>query len=450
MNMKTSISYSLLFLFFLAIASCDTMEEAYWPGKEPAHAISSDVAEIRLNADGTEQEISISSICEWEATLSENENVFSITPTKGKGDGKITVSANANTSGNVKNSTLLVKTLKLDKEVKVDILQSSLIFEMENKDYPIMGEEGGEVDLSFNSSTGWTFEVRSNSADSNDVGSLDWFDFIPGISGDGDLYKTEVKARWKPNYTPEERVITLALTPENKDILQYITPPEPFKLRQKGGILPTVTEADTVSVSKSEINLRFSYSSGTPVEECGVILHTAAGEELKRVAAVSEGDSYPLSGEAFTGITGLLEGTVYLLEPYVRNLVGETRGKLLEVKTKADLLGVEIVGYDLAVEARGVTVAVTLKSDATVTEVGFSIYDDVDTGRPIATYSHSTADLDFTEEISSTDFLTPNTDYEIMIFARTPVNEARTERIPIRTKGMNADEGDNNTPDIGH
>ncbi len=446
--MKATLKATLHILPLLIAGACDTTEDAYWPGPEPTDILSADVAEIHLNADGTPRNVNIAAICSWEASLTDNENVFTIAPATGKGNGVISVSADRNYGGSVKTSSIVVKARNFTKQITVNLMQSSLTFGMESKDYPVVGEEGGVVNLSFNSTTGWMFEVRPNSADPNDVGDLDWFDFVPDISGDGDFYKTEVQAQWKPNYTTEERVITLALTPTNKDILEYITPPEPFKLKQKGGTTPMNVVGDTVSVTKTNISYRLSYVSNTPVIECGVKVFSGSGEELITVAANKDGDTYPQNGEVSVNIDGLEEGATYLLTPYVINIVGETKGVQKEIRTKADILGATISNYDLTINTRSVSVRVTVESDANVTEVGFSIYNDINQDQPLATYTHSTSGLEVTEEISSTDFMTPNTDYEIMIFARTPVNEARTERIPIHTRGMNPDEDDNNRPDI--
>lgn len=438
----------------LMAVGCDTTEEAYWPGPEPTDVISVDVAEIRLNADGTPQDLNISAICSWNASLADNENVFKISPVSGRGDGRISVSAEANYGGQVKSSTLEIQAVNFSKRVTVSVMQSALTFEMEDKEYPVTGEEGGSIDLSFNSTTAWEFVVRSNGADTNDMGSLDWLDFTPGFSGVGDFYTTEVIASWKPNYTQEERVITLVLTPSNQKILEYLTTtlPQPFTLRQKAGTLPTNVAGDTVSVGRSDAVYRLQYESKSPVAECGVRVMNVYGEEVTRVDADRSGDSYPQSGTVGVSIGGLNEGSRYVLVPYVRNMVGETVGSSMEIRTKSDspivYEGVDIIDYEIIPSSRSVAARVTVESDIDVYEIGMGIYTEAGQAEPSLTYALATSGNSFTVEVSSEDVLIPNTEGELVIFARTSVNESRTERIPFKTKGMTPSEDDNTPPDI--
>lgn len=451
--MKATLKTTLYILPLLIAGACDTTEDAYWPGPEPTDILSADVAEIHLNADGTPQDVNITAICSWDALLTDNENVFTIAPTTGKGDGIISVSADHNYGSTVKSSTLEVQAKNFSKKVTINVMQSSLIFEMDSKEYPEIDEEGGSVDLSFKSTTGWAFTVRANDENPDNVGSLDWFDFIPGSSGIGDYYELKVKANWKPNYTLEEREITLVLTPINQDILDFLDAtkiPQPFTLKQKAGTKPTNVVGDTVSVTKTDIDYRLSYASKSPITECGVRILNAAGQEIKTVTANKDAEGYPQNGQVSVNISGLEEGGIYTLEPYVINMVGETMGNPMTIRMDANVIysGVTITNYDIITTSKSVTALVSVDSDINVTEVGISIYNDIYRDQPIVTYTQPTSGTSFTIDVSSTDLLSPNSDGELVIFARTIVNEAITGRIPFRTKGLNPTEGDNDTPDV--
>lgn len=450
--MRKTIKTLLYTLPLLVAGACDTTEDAYWVGPEPTDVLSVAESTILLNADGTAQDINISAICSWTASITENNNVFKISSTSGKGDGIISVSADPNYEGDVKTTSIEIQAVNFSKRVTVNVRQSSLTFQMDEKDYPVTPEEGGNVDLSFNSTTGWEFAVRANSSDANDVGSLDWLDFTPGYSGEGDFYETMVTATWKPNYTQQERKITLVLTPTNQNIMQYLTTtlPQPFTLIQEAGTLPTNVAGDTVSVGKTDISYRLQYESKSPVTECGVRVRNMGGELLMTAAADRSGDSYAQSGTANVSISGLDEGASYVLEPYVKNMVGETVGNAMEVRMKADVVyqGVRIVNYEVITTSRSVTARVTVESDIDVTEVGMSIFNEYYVEEPLVTYTQPTSGTSFTVDISSTDMFSPNSEAEMIIFARTSVNEARTERIAFKTKGQIPEEPDNNTPDV--
>lgn len=452
--MKLNIRNALYLLPLLAAIACDTTEEGYWPGAEPTDVISANVAEIHLNADGTAQDLNITAICAWDASLADNENVFSISPASGKGNGTIAVSAQPNYGSAVKTSTLTVKAQNFPRQVTVNVMQSTLVFEMDEKEYPTVGEEGGSVELEFRSTTGWELSRRANSADPNDLGDLGWLSFTPGMSGEGDFYDTKVSATWTPNRTGEERVITLVLTPSNQDILQYLTGavPQPFTLRQAAGTLPTAVSGNAITIGKTEISYALTYSSKTEVTDCGVRVLTLSGEEVKTVSGEKTNGTYPTSGQVNVAIGGLQEGTAYRLVPYVKNLVGEATGTALDVTTDADIVyrGVTITNYELITTARSVTARVTVDSDIDVTEVGMSIYNDYYREQPLVTYTQPTAGYGktFTVDVSSTDFMSPNSEAEVVVFARTSVNEVRTERLTFRTKSLLPGEEDNNLPEV--
>lgn len=447
--MKTTIKTLLYSLPLLIAASCDTTEDAYWPGSEPTNILSVEESSITLNADGTAQDINISAICSWDASLTDNENVFSLTPASGKGSGTVSVAAKSpNYGGSSISSTIVIKAQDFNKEVRVNLIQSSLTFEMESKNYPVTGAEGGFVDLVFNSTVGWELTVRPNSAVTSDVGSLDWFDFEPGTSGSGDTYETTVRATWKRNTTPDERVITLVLTPTDSHVSEVLgnNLPQPFTLRQNGGALPVIVHSDTISVSKTDIVYGIQYTSDSEVEEAGVRLLSSDGMELDTFTAGV--GSYQQSGTVQVNISGLTEGTLYKLVPYVRNIVGEKAGDPQEVKTKTDLVGATITDYNLTAETRSISATVTVESDANVTEIRMNIYNTDNQDEPIYTYTRQTAGMNLTESITSANTLTPNTDYYVVIVAKTSVNEAQTAPLPIRTRGLTPDESDNNKPDV--
>lgn len=449
--MKKIYTTPLLICTLLTIASCDTIEDAYYPGPMPTDVLSVNVAEVRLNADGTPQDVGVTAICYWDASLTDNQNVFNISSSTNRGDGVVSVGADSNYGSGVKTATLVISARNFNKDVTVNVMQSSLTFEMAAKDYPATPEQGGSVDLKFDSSTGWTFVVQPNGSDPNDVGSLDWLEFTPGVTGDGSFYETTVTATWKPNYTTSPRMITLVLRPLNEDILNYLDRdklPQPFALVQEAGTRVREIAATVGEPDYHGCDVTISYKSTAPVTDAGIKLYESEGTEVGTFSAEKVNGDYPASGQVTVHLSDLKEGMHYIAQPFVASMVGVETGESVEFTTKSDEVvynGVSISNYDIISESRSVSVGISMESDIEISECSMSVYEM--NGDLIDTYTAYMAPDVKECEITSKDILTPNTEYQLKIFAKTSVNEVETDFITFTTKGLSPDEDDNETPE---
>ena len=464
--MKTSIKTILYTLPLLMAGACDTTEDAFWAGPQPENVLSVENGRIYLNADGTAKDVNVNAICYWDARLTSNDGVFKISKTDGKGDGVITVSADPNYNKEVGSTSIVIKAREFSDVVKVGVMQATLTFEMEDKKYPVMVEEGGDIYLKFNSTTAWELAVREN-PDSKTVGSLDWFEFTPGISGEGDYYEVEVEAHWEPNYTLEEREITLVLTPQKQKIMDYLTTelPQPFTLKQEAGTLPTDVFAEAASVDMHEAVCRVAYESKSPVTDCGVRLRDRqTGETFAARATAPEG-GFPLGGVVDVNVYGLEPSHTYEFVPVVTNMVGTTEGSYYTTFTTLDdpdavvYYGVQVLNFYIEPEAYSAVAVVETRQDLPLeinrlTIVGPGgdeirlIGEEVDSSQmedtTIVRYVYQTGDV-----------LTPKTVYEAVLECVSPSVPAGTvvypwdvRQIEFTTRGLVPSEPDNDTPDV--
>lgn len=442
-NIKTTIYLASLLL----LAACDTTEDAFWVGDKPENAINAK-GPVTLNADGTAVELDINSICAWTVSVEDNENNFAVTPSSGKGSMSVEVTASPNYNNKRQQSCkLVIRANELDEQVTVDVTQAALVLEMEQGDVNVP-ETGDTIRLDFTSTAGWVFETWP--AGSTPLKDIDWMDFIPGYSGDGDYRKIQIQVAVQPNYTLSQRTVTLGLNPQSAEVAnQLASLPQEFSITQAAGTPATIAAPDTVFVSKNEIECRYEYSSVSAVDDCGVKVLSEDGQELKTVPAQKGSAGFASSGAASVVIDNLDEGSNYGIQPYVVNKVCEALGEVMMVSTKSTLTGATIKDYSLTPSSRGVSVRINAESDAYIQEVGIKIFPSGPDTDPIAGESVpvAAAQLVFDGEITVADTLTPNTDYNLVIYVKTSVNETGSLPIPFRTAGLIPEEDDNNRPE---
>lgn len=447
--MRNSIIRIVLYLFPIILAAgCDTTEDAFWVGDKPKNAISAD-GPVTLNADGTAVPLNLSSICEWTAEIQDNENNFEVYPSSGKGNMTVEIKASPNYN-NRKQQTckLIFRATELDEQVSVDVTQAALTLEMEQNDINVP-ETGDAVVLDFTSTAGWVFETWPTG--STPLKDINWLEFNPGFSGDGEYRKIQVKLDILPNYSLSERTVTLGLNPQNAEVANQISSlPKEFSITQAAGTLPTISIPDTVFVTMHEIGYMFNYDSKSLVDDCGVKLLSEDGRELRSISAKDGNSEFDISGTINVVIDNLDEGTLYGIQPYVINKVGEKLGETRLVRTKSTLIGASIMDFNLTPSSKSVTAHIQVESDANIYEVGIKIFHLGSDANPVSTENVqlSGTQLDFDGEITTADTLTPNTDYNLVIYVKTSVNEIESSPVHFRTTGLIPSEDDNNRPDV--
>lgn len=445
---KSLLKTALYFLPLFAAVACDTTEDAFWVGDKPKNAINAD-GPVTLNADGTAVALNLSSICEWTAEIQDNENNFEVYPSSGKGNMTVEIKASPNYNNRRQQTCKLIfRATELDEQISVDVTQAALTLEMEQNDINVP-ETGDTVVLDFTSTAGWAFETWPSG--STPLKDINWLDFNPGFSGDGDFRKIQVKLNILPNYSLSERIVTLGLNPQNSEVANQISSlPKEFSIIQAAGTLSSISNADTVFVAKNEIGYKFDYDSKSPVDDCGVKLLSEDGRELRSVSAKDGNSEFDISGTINVVIDNLDEGTLYGIQPYVTNKVGEKLGETRLVRTKATLIGASIIDFNLTPSSKSVTAHIQVESDANIFEVGIKIFPLGSDANPVSTENvqFAAAQLNFDGDISSSESLTPNTDYNLVIYVKSAVNEIESSPIQFRTTGLIPDEDDNNRPDI--
>lgn len=446
MNIKYIRNIILMSAFGAVLTGCDTTEDAYHLGDLSDVTISANPnQQLRLAADGKAMDIAVTSNVYWSV-----ENLgsrFKVEASTDKGDGTISVSGPANVNPDqTPSETILITARDFNKEIRIEVIQAKLQFDMSEQDYPETRQEGGDITLRFNSSIDWKFVALE--------GELSWFDFSRGSTGSGDWNQIENIATWLPNYTTSPRTVKLQLQPVDASLLDFITLPESFTLTQAAGTLPeNVGVSITGEPTLSECPVSVSYSSKAPIETVGVIL-SGNGAETRVVAPMPEG-GYPLSGNVAFNLTGLAEGTRYEVRPYVISRVGETVGDMTESfitdATTPPVVyeGAKIVDVQVMPDYNMVRAAITVESDCELKEGGFYIYDpSIDVDYQLVGYFVPLAGQSQTFEHESVDFMSQNHEYLLepcvrYIHPENGVIEVRGEKIPFKTLYRIPEEGDN-------
>lgn len=446
MNIKYIRNIILMSAFGAVLTGCDTTEDAYHLGDLNDVKISTvPVSQLRLAADGKAMDIEVTSNVYW--SVENLGNRFTVQASTDKGDGTISVSGPVNVNATqTPSETVLITARDFDKEIRIEVLQARLQFDMSEREYAVAPQEGTEVALRFNSSIDWQFVARS--------GELGWLTFNPGATGAGEWDEMEVTALWTPNYTTSPRSVELQLRPSDESLLEFITLPSSFILSQEAGTLPeNVGVSITGEPTLSECPVSVSYSSKAPIETVGVIL-SGNGSETRVVAPMPEG-GYPLSGNVAFNLTGLAEGTRYEVRPYVISRVGETVGDMTESfitdATTPPVVyeGAKIVDVQVMPDYNMVRAAITVESDCELKEGGFYIYDpSIDVDYQLVGYFVPLAGQSQTFEHESVDFMLQNHEYLLepcvrYIHPENGVIEVRGEKIPFKTLYRIPEEGDN-------
>lgn len=436
------------------LTGCDTTEDAYYVDdfSKIKLEIKTDTEEgVSLSADGAPEEIQVLSNVSWEVQKADPSVTWyevEASTTKGDGTVKITAGVNKTTEGKPRTAHIIISAKGFDIKYDVEVSQSILVFTMDtSKDYPVVPETGGSVELTLTSTIAWKFNVESGS---NGKELATYFTNPDDLKGDGKFQKNRrIIAEWGPNYTPEERTVELILQPQDSTLEETIMNgrPSSFVLRQAAGTLPeNVGVRIEGEPTLSECGVSVSYGSKAPVEEVGVIL-SGNGVESRVAAPVPEG-GFKLDGSVTYTLTGLSEGTRYEVRPYVISKVGETVGDVTaSFTTESSFVGPRITKVDVVPSDRSVNAIITVESDCEMKTGGIYIYDV--NGTEIVKYGVTLSGLNQTFECNSVDFMQPNTDYLLKAYVeyqdpRTgQMAEVTGDMIPFKTTYRIPQEDDN-------
>lgn len=320
----------------LALTSgCNTTESAFYIGDSEDIKLSSDLTDpqVRLEADGAIKEIEVLSNVKWNITPPEHPFTAVATSTEGNGIIKVSATKNFNTS-TTPTSELIVKAVDFpEKQYKVTLIQSQLVFKMDKESYPTVQERGGQVNLRFKSSIDWKFDIIS--------GMQDWIEFTPGLNGNGSWDEITVHAVWKPNYTMESRELRLRLKPAEKEWLeQGVSAQDTIVLTQVAGTLPSSINLKDSEAERNSVPLSLSYDSKSPVEKVEVKVSKAASIDESWIFTVpypAGTDNYPEIAELTFLLDGLESGVPYNLTPIVTSMVGTNEGSAIRIQTRGNI-----------------------------------------------------------------------------------------------------------------
>lgn len=442
MTIKYIRNIILMSAFGAVFTGCDTAEDAYHLGDLGDIRISTvPTSQLRLAADGKPMDIEVTSNVYW--NVENLGNRFTVQASSDKGNGKISVSGPVNVNATqTPSETVLITARDFDKEIRIEVLQARLQFDMSEREYPVAPQEGAEVSLRFNSSIDWQLVARN--------GELDWLYFNPGSDGAGEWDEIEVEALWTPNYTTSPRYLELQLRPADESLLEFITVPSSFTLTQEAGTLPeNVRILITGEPTFTECPVSVSYGSKAPVEEVGVMV-MSNGTQYRHPAPVPEG-GFPLDGSVDFVLNGLEEGMRYEVRPYVVSRVGETVGEMVETFVTGSSVvynGARIVDVRVTPGYNKVDMAwIDVESDCELKQGGIILY--YTDGERFKIYNQLLSGMSQTFGMYSEEVLTQNTEYIIRAYVTyIDPNDGEekvvtSDMIPFRTLYRIPEEGDN-------
>lgn len=363
--------------------ACDTSDDGVFiVGSEPKESefLNVDQAQLTFAPEGDTYQIKITSIASWEVTMANNNaGQFSVTPTSGKGDGVVTVTAKANPTAVSYTADLQIRPLNFDMEpVSVVLRQTNTTFSIDS--YPsseTTPEEGGLLNMTAYSSLSWVLEVVEHDADHN-MGNPDWLTITPGLAGGGKEGNAaqEFRFTWKPNYTNQDRTIRFQFKPSSSE-LQLTELPRPFTLVQSAGSVPQSVRCVVENLDIVNAKVSLEYSSRSPIKDCGIYLYKVVSdgdnELVDTYRPATAGDEYDKNGFYSIAIPELIEDTKYQLVPFCINEVAEVKGDSRDITTgiKPENMmydGVEIVkadngGVSIETDTESATLTINVISD---------------------------------------------------------------------------------------
>lgn len=381
MKKIVGIFYSAL---MLAIAGCDTVEDSFLVGERPKEneILSLSHSLLDFKPEGESIELQITSIAKWEVSLTNNDySQFSVTPSSGKGDGVVVVTCKPNSSQSNYNAELSVSAQNFSMDPKqVSLRQNNASFSIESlpSGDPV-AEEGGaneSVKMTAYSSLNWVIEPVAHDAEGN-IGDISGLTVTPGLSGEGNdgVKPIMFSFIWAPNYTQQERTISLQFKPSSSGI-SLTGLPKPFTLKQKAGTLPQDVNCVVDHLGVVDANVSLTYRSKSPVWDCGINIYRVqdAGESLYKTLRLDV-QEYEKDGNYSFQIKDLPENSKFRVEPFVENEVGSSVGYSREISTGIKPENMVYQGVSILDADNG---GVSVMTDLYSATVSFTVVSDVE------------------------------------------------------------------------
>lgn len=363
----------MIFAAVLIMTGCDKTEDGFVPG--PASDIRLGVTQngdVVFPADGGSVEIEVQSTVGWTVEKTESSNVFSVTPSSGKGNGKITVTASPNYTSSVREGSLNIIGVNTNSNfnITMNLRQSQFIFDMPQQNIPEIRATGGEFEVTFTSSIDWKFVVISG-----DSGNIH---FSPGESGAGSLDANHVTVTIDSNTTTNNKNYTIALRPLDDNIYNEMVKnganlPQNITISQQGNVVPQNVTASAVEAGVNMWDVTVDYTSGAKVIDCGVRVMRDQ-RELRKVSAEPTDGAYPMNGPVTVKFSWLNDEYDCYVQPFVTSEIGTTYGNSIDAirLTKPEWVSgnaTHLNGYDWKID-------VDYSSGSSVTDAGIIVLKD--------------------------------------------------------------------------
>lgn len=425
------------------LTGCDTTEEGFRPGdkSEIKLGVSATTLEFAASA-GSTATLGITGNSKW--TIDCDDSHFKFSKKSGEGATDVTVettSRNPDKTYTISFNVIAEDAEGLNLNQQVTLTQEAI--QISDKLTPVFTsypEEGAEQEIEVKCTVGWIFNTDGTAA------SKAGFRVDPQ-SGDGRARAFKVKLIYDPNYTEEERSVSVTFDPSSSadlTTLQDNLPPA-ITLTQAAGTRPKELKMELGTPTYTDCQVTLKFESKAPIEECGVTLTGGGldGEVFR--ATLASPDDHVVTWT----LEGLKEGALYSVTPFVVSKVGRTEGNSEQLRMDARAREPEITDVSYDIQTRMVTANVTFDSGMEVTNVGLEVYNDIYVDSPLVSYTSAPFSMmTGTQSISTTDFMSPNTEYEVrpfILYKDSAGVEKRLDhdRVKIRTKSLTPSEGDN-------
>lgn len=460
----------------LMAAGCDTQEDVFMVGDEPDknNILTVDAQQVTFTPEGGSFEINVTSIASWRVTVSgSNTGDIKVSPTSGRGNGVITVTAGLSQANAEFRATLEITpdNFDMDEPVYVYVSQNYTTFDITTSpSSDPVAESGGTVEMRAATSVDWELVPVAHDAAGN-IGDINWLTVTPGLEGEGksDASSTNFSFEWSPNYTESPRTICLQFKPKNEN---FSSKQKEFTLQQVAGTRPQNVRCNLDNLDIVNAQLTLGYNSIAPMKDCGVMVYKLEGGNATLVETYRpDGDSYQTVGSYTLSLPELTENTSYRLVPFAENEVGRVEGDPQEITTgiKPENMvyeGVAIVnpetgGVTIETDLTSATITLVATSDveplskriasAVMTFDGRSVNGTattIDEGSWTYVFRTASAGVELTSN-KEYDYTITITGGELPRSQGQVTNNVATVSGKFKTQGRTPDSGDNNTPVVG-
>ncbi len=300
---RFSIAIVLACSLFAGCSDGDGLEEGSFIN---SYILSVKPADININADGSQQSMSITANCDWH--LSGAAEWLTASTLQGNNSTTVSLSASPNTSANSRSCTLSLEGGNLKRDITVT--QSGADAKL----------SVSRTSLSFDYKTGTqTFDIISNSPWT--VSSeAEWCTVSP-LSGSNN---GSITVNVTQNSTEQTRTANIIVSGAGQTSTVIVA--------QNGGTRPVVTNLKMVSTTSSEASFSFSVTSAEPLTQCGLCY-----SESNTTPTLDDGHVVidVSTGNKTATIKGLNKKTTYHVCAFAVSAIGTTYSDPVTIVTKS-------------------------------------------------------------------------------------------------------------------